>query len=54
MELPEVSEDFIDYLNPGDVPWVERGLVENAPESAIKAYKEFIENEKENEKRGIT
>jgi hypothetical protein len=53
MDLPEVYGDFIDYLKPGDGAWVERGLVDNAPEDAIKAYTDYLETEKENEKQGI-
>jgi len=58
MLLSEVYKDFIDYLNPSEKPktWAELGLVNNAPESAVKAYKEYLKIEKENDelkKQGI-
>jgi hypothetical protein len=49
MDLPETYEDFADYLKPGLEPWIERGLVKNAPQKAIDAYEEFKKIEAENE-----
>ena len=54
METFEAFEDFIDYLNDNNKPWVECGLVENAPEKAKEAYKKWVEREKERIARGIT
>ena len=53
MLTPEFYLDFVNYLKEGDKLWVERGLVDNAPESAKKAYKKVVKGEKENPKIGI-
>jgi len=53
MLSPEVFEDFIDYLKAGDGTWEEQGLVDDAPESAIKAYKKYLKMVKENKKSGV-
>jgi len=53
MDAPEIYEDFIDYLKDGEGSWEERGLVDNAPESAVEAYEKFVEQEKEDRQQGI-
>jgi len=49
---PEFCQLFFGYLNEGDKPWIELGLIDNAPESAVKAYEEYVKMETENIKQG--
>ena len=47
--------EFFDYLDNSkkNLPWEERGLVPNAPESAVKAYEEFKEIITDAKRRGV-
>ena len=49
---PAFVGKFIDWLKPGDKQWEDRGLKDDAPESAKIAYKEYQEIMKEAEKKG--
>jgi len=55
MQDKEAFEDFFQYLDPDkiELPWVERGLVPDAPVSALKAYDAFVKREREFKKEGI-
>ena len=55
---PSVFEPFYDYLKPLPkgvflIPCVDRGLVDNAPESAKKAYEKWRKMELKNRAKGI-
>ena len=53
-DFPETYKDFFDYLIPDETKdWIHRGLVNDAPEKAKKAYTEYIEQAKENNKQGF-
>jgi len=53
MELPETVEDFIEYIQDNGKPWIEAGLVPNAPDEAKKAYKNWKKREKKQIEKGI-
>jgi len=54
MESYEAFKDFIEYIKDNSKPWIKAGLVQNAPEKAKKAYQEWVKDEKERIKNGIT
>jgi len=37
----DLTRQFEDYLVPGELPWIEAGLIPDAPEAARKAYEEW-------------
>ena len=47
--MPDIFFDFIDYLNNVKGDWEKTGLRPDAPESAKKAFTEYLKLEKENE-----
>ena len=53
METYETFKEFIEYIQHNGKPWVEAGLVPNAPEKAKKAYKVWVKYEKKRLKKGI-
>ena len=58
MQDDTAFKDFIDYLKPLPkgvylIPCVDRGLVDDAPESAKKAYEEWRKEELERQAKGI-
>ena len=53
MEAYESFKDFIEYIQDNGKPWIEAGLVPNAPEKAKKAYKNWEKREKKRMEKGI-
>lgn len=51
MKSFEEVEQFYEYLIIGEDGW--KGIKDDAPESAKKAYENFLEKEKENASKGI-
>jgi len=49
----EAVADFIDYLNDGEVDWIDLGIKPEAPERARKAYAEWQEEERQRMAKGI-
>ena len=51
MENYDDVKEFFEYLIINDEGWV--GLDENAPESALKAYQEYLSKKKDYEEKGL-
>ena len=49
----EYIEPFYHYLKPVKGTWLERGLVENAPPEAVKAFEKFKELKEKAKKMGL-
>ena len=49
----EAVEKFIDYVTYEDNDLLYGGLVEDAPESAVKAYDAYVKMVKDAEKQGL-
>jgi hypothetical protein len=56
-EFDKIVDSFFDWINPfGDDPFAsfeERGIREDAPDEAKKAYAQFLEIEKGMRERGV-
>jgi hypothetical protein len=49
----ELLDKFYNWLQEGDSIWEDRGLKDNAPEEANKAYAEYLEMMKVAREKGI-
>ena len=43
----DLLEKFDKYVKPNGLPWIEAGLIDDAPIEAVEAYKKWVEIEKE-------
>jgi len=53
MESPTLWGQFDRYIKPGFGDWIDLGLVDDAPESAKKAYEQWVKEERERIEQGI-
>lgn len=53
METYDAVKEFINYITAEDNDQLYGGLVDDAPESAVKAYAEYVKKNDEALKKGI-
>ena len=56
MKLRRIFESYLDWDKYGEtefIPYYKMSLVDDAPEEAKKAFKEYVRIEEENERLGI-